>query len=112
LNIPTNQPIVILDEMAGGGVIPLEGIRYGFKVFTNDLNPVAATILKATTEYPAHFGKSLSTTIEKYAREIYAAAKARLLLLFPFQPADEWWLEEQNNARRKFSARSIRHYRF
>jgi adenine-specific DNA methylase len=27
------EPVVMLDSMAGGGVIPLEGVRYGLKIF-------------------------------------------------------------------------------
>ena len=44
--------------MSGGGAIPLEGVRYGLRVFANDLNPVAAIVQKATLEYPAKFGVS------------------------------------------------------
>src|SRR5262249_9731252 len=32
-----DEPVVLLDSMAGGGVIPLEGIRHGLKVYSNDL---------------------------------------------------------------------------
>ena len=37
----TDEPLVILDSMAGGGIIPLEAVRYGAKVYANELNPVA-----------------------------------------------------------------------
>ena len=46
----------MLDPFAGGGSIPFESLRYGFTTIANDLNPVAATILKATLDYPAWFG--------------------------------------------------------
>jgi len=36
--------------MAGGGAIPLEAVRYGFKLFANALNPYASLELKATIE--------------------------------------------------------------
>lgn len=51
--------IILLDAMAGGGVIPLEGVRYGLKVYANDLNPVASLVLKATAEYPAPYGRTI-----------------------------------------------------
>jgi adenine-specific DNA methylase len=102
-----DEPITILDFMAGGGTIPLEGVRYGFKVHANDLNPVAATVLKATMEYPARFGNALVPHIERYAHEIDARVRERLSRYFPFQPASEWWPEEQASATAKFSSRSI-----
>jgi putative DNA methylase len=64
-----DQP-VLLDFMAGGGSIPLEGIRYGLKVFANELNPVAVTILKGTLEYPSRFGRDLVPNIQRYAQQI------------------------------------------
>jgi hypothetical protein len=45
-----DAPITVLDFMAGGGTIPLEAVRYGCKVFANELNPVAALVIKATKE--------------------------------------------------------------
>jgi putative DNA methylase len=43
---------VVLDPTAGGGSIPLEARRAGLHTLSNDLNPVAATILHATLGYP------------------------------------------------------------
>lgn len=57
LNLPAAA--VILDATAGGGSIPFEARRLGLSVYANDLNPVAATILKATVEFPAQFGERL-----------------------------------------------------
>jgi adenine-specific DNA methylase len=42
----------MLDPTAGGGSIPFESIRVGLKTFANDINPVAALILKSTIEFP------------------------------------------------------------
>ena len=38
----------LLDPFAGGGAIPLEGLRLGCEVEASDLNPVAVLILKGT----------------------------------------------------------------
>lgn len=46
----------VLDPTAGGGSIPFESIRLGFDTFANDLNPVAAMILRGTIEFPARLG--------------------------------------------------------
>jgi putative DNA methylase len=50
------RQLSVLDPFAGGGSIPFEALRYGFTTIANDLNPVAAVILKATLDYPARFG--------------------------------------------------------
>ena len=41
---------MVLDPTAGGGSIPFETIRLGLAPLANDLNPVAALIMKATVE--------------------------------------------------------------
>jgi len=43
------------DPFAGGGGIPLEAQRLGFRVTASDLNPVAVTINKAMIELPSKF---------------------------------------------------------
>ncbi|MBC7325416.1 MAG: DUF1156 domain-containing protein, partial [Moorella sp. (in: Bacteria)] len=98
---------VILDSMAGGGAIPLEGIRYGFKVYANELNPVAAIVLKATLEYPVRFGRGLSSAIRRYAEQVAERVRARLIDFFPLEPAEVWWAEEEERAKRTFRAKNI-----
>ena len=49
----------VLDVTAGGGSIPLEGGRLGLKTIANELNPVAAFILRATCEWPQRYGYDL-----------------------------------------------------
>ena len=51
------KPPRLLDPFAGGGAIPLEGLRLGCEVEASDLNPVAVLILKGTLEYPQQFGE-------------------------------------------------------
>src|SRR5579884_939966 len=46
----------ILDPTAGGGSIPFEAVRLKCTAISNDLNPVASLILKATVEIPAVLG--------------------------------------------------------
>jgi putative DNA methylase len=58
----------VLDPFAGGGSIPFEALRYGFTTIANDLNPVAAVILKATLDYPARFGPALADDIKKWGK--------------------------------------------
>ena len=100
-SLGVEEPIVVVDPMAGGGTIPLEAVRYGFRVYANDLNPVASLVLKATVEYPARFGAAIGSAISAMARHISAAARNRLARYFPVQSSAEWWghLERDQVAR-------------
>ena len=50
------RPPKVLDPFGGGGIIPLECIRLGCEVYSNDYNPVAAILQKCTLEYPQKYG--------------------------------------------------------
>jgi putative DNA methylase len=47
----------VLDMFAGGGAIPLEGLRLGCEAYALDLNPVAHIIQLCTLVYPQKYGK-------------------------------------------------------
>ena len=47
---------VVLDLTAGGGSIPFEAGRLGFRTIANELNPVACFILRATCQWPQQYG--------------------------------------------------------
>ncbi len=64
-NDTTEAPLV-LDVTAGGGSIPLEAGRLGFRTIANELNPVASHILRATCEWPQRYGYPL---LEDYGRK-------------------------------------------
>ena len=57
----------VLDVTAGGGSIPFEAGRLGLKTIANELNPVAAFILRATCEWPQRYGYELRM---QYGREL------------------------------------------
>lgn len=82
------RQISVLDPFAGGGSIPFEALRYGFTTYANDLNPVAATILKATLDYPARFGPHLAEDIRKWGKRWYELVKPRLEHYFTPLPKD------------------------
>jgi adenine-specific DNA methylase len=107
LALKPDEPLTLLDPMAGGGSIPLEGVRYGLRVFANDLNPVAALVLKATLEYPSRFGQALVPTLWQYATGVAAAVRERLLPYFPTEPGAVWWPAEKERAERTFTSRGI-----
>ncbi len=76
----------ILDPTAGGGSIPIETHRLGYSAVANDLNPVAALILKATVEWPRAFGSSLRARFHDVAREFIRRAELKYEGIFPPEP--------------------------
>ncbi|MGB9693671.1 MAG: hypothetical protein ACPLYF_02395, partial [Fervidobacterium sp.] len=50
--------VTVLDPMAGGGSIPLESARLGFRTVAVEYNPVAYLILRAGVEFPAKYADS------------------------------------------------------
>lgn len=78
----------MLDPFAGGGSIPFEALRYGFTTIANDLNPVAAIILKATLDFPARFGPALAEDILKWGNIWAKRVKEKLSSFFPKQPGE------------------------
>ena len=82
------RDLSVLDPFAGGGSIPFEALRYGFTTIANDLNPVAAVILKATLDYPARFGPSLAEDIRKWGDLWAQRVKEKLAPYFPKQPGE------------------------
>ncbi len=81
LRVPT-----ILDPTAGGGSIPVETHRLGYPALANDLNPVAALILKATLNWPRTYGSALRTQFDEVAREFVRRAEPKYERVFPAEP--------------------------
>jgi Adenine-specific DNA methylase containing a Zn-ribbon len=69
------KSITILDPMAGGGSIPLEALRLGFRVITGDSNPVSYLLLRATIEFPAKYGKRLFELVLEESKKLIEYAK-------------------------------------
>jgi putative DNA methylase len=76
----------LLDPTAGGGSIPFEAVRLGCNTIANDLNPVAALILKATVELPLHFGSALSERFKVLAAKFVRKRDQILEELIPKEP--------------------------
>ncbi|QEN91240.1 DUF1156 domain-containing protein [Labrys sp. KNU-23] len=77
---------VILDPTAGGGSIPFEASRLRMKTFANDLNPVAAAILRGTVEYPAKFGSELLIVFKELSSTLGDRLKTALAGVYPKEP--------------------------
>ena len=83
--VPDIADKVVLDVTAGGGSIPFEALRLGANVIANDLNPVAAIILKATVEYPHLYGEGLLTAYNEISAEFETRVTAAIGDLYPVE---------------------------
>ena len=79
-------PPVVLDVTAGGGSIPFEAGRLGLQTIANELNPVAALILRATCQWPQEYGPALLTAYQECAAALQARVNALLADLYPEEP--------------------------
>ncbi|HPJ27268.1 MAG TPA: hypothetical protein PLA80_14070, partial [Synergistaceae bacterium] len=83
----------MLDLTSGGGSIPFEALRLGGRVIANELNPVAATILSATLQYPAEFGVDLAKDIERWGCVMLERVSQKMEGVTPFSPLPREELE-------------------
>jgi adenine-specific DNA methylase len=91
--LPTEEEIgasgltgTLLDPTAGGGSVPFEAVRLGCDTYANDLNPVAAIVLKATVELPLEHGPALRKRYEELAKCFIARRDAILEEVIPEEP--------------------------
>lgn len=75
--------VIVIDPMAGGGSIPLESARLGFRTLANEYNPVACSILEATVGYPLRFGPDLAEKARLWGKEWLRRVEPRLARFFP-----------------------------
>ncbi len=75
--------VLVLDPTAGGGSIPLESQRLGCATAANDLNPVAALLLRATTNWPGTFGDRLVDELRELCARFLANAEPKFADVFP-----------------------------
>jgi putative DNA methylase len=80
--------IRVLDPTAGGGSIPFEARRIGAIAIANDLNPVAAIILKATIDWPFKFGGALVEQFNDLRTIFLKRANEGLRCVYPFVEAE------------------------
>ncbi|MCK6210515.1 DUF1156 domain-containing protein [Georgenia sp. EYE_87] len=73
----------VADVTAGGGSIPFTSARLGIPTFANDLNSVAASVLKAGVEAPALHGAALVADLKKWGEILVARIRDRLIEYFP-----------------------------
>ena len=76
----------ILDPTAGGGSIPFEAERIGFTAIANDLNSVAALLLKATVDWPRRYGYALLEEFDELTHDFVQRALPKYEYIFPSEP--------------------------
>lgn len=80
----------VLDPTAGGGSIPFEATRLGMDTIANDLNPVAALILKATVEFPHKYGNAVLQRYKELGAKFRDRCVERLAQYYPAEPKPNW----------------------
>lgn len=74
---------VAWDPFAGGGTIPVEGLRLGADVVAADLNPIAALLNRIAVEYVPKLGPALHEAFSKAALRVSSDLTASLQHLYP-----------------------------
>lgn len=78
------EGLVLADPFAGGGAIPVEGIRLGVRAIASDLNPIPVVLNRLLVEAVPRFGaERLSELIEEASRTVETRARARLADVHP-----------------------------
>ena len=77
------QAPVVADPFAGGGSIPLEGLRLDCETFASDLNPVACLILKVMLESIPRHGAELADDLKKAAKDLKEKIEIDIRELYP-----------------------------
>ena len=79
----------VLDITAGGGSIPFEAGRLGFRTIANELNPVAGLILRATCEWPQKYGWELREHFQEVRGQFLDKVRELTADLYPEEPQPE-----------------------
>ena len=97
-NLAVANPVV-LDVTAGGGSIPFEAGRLGLNTIANELNPVAALILRATCQWPQQYGSALHTAYQQVSARFQERVRELLDGVYPpeKQPNPSEFPSEKNS---------------
>lgn len=79
---------LVSDPTAGGGSIPFVATRLGIPVHANDLNGVAAAVLRAGVEIPSERGSGLVPHLQKWGVTLVSRIEQRLKPFFPLNAGE------------------------
>ena len=82
------RDFMVVDPTAGGGSIPFEALRLNVAAFANDLNPVAALLMRATIDWPSRYGSGVHRAFEELAARFIEARDRRFAPYFPPEPRE------------------------
>ncbi|KJE19505.1 adenine-specific DNA methylase containing a Zn-ribbon [Frankia torreyi] len=74
---------LVADLTAGGGSIPFAAARLGMRTFANDLNGVAACLLRAGVQFPAQFGLGILPDLQQWGGKLVGRVQDRISRYFP-----------------------------
>ena len=96
-NLAVPDPVV-LDVTAGGGSIPFEAGRLGLRTIANELNPVAALILRATCQWPQQFGYELVAEYQAVSRRFLERVRELIEIneVYPPEPDTDPVMSNEN----------------
>jgi putative DNA methylase len=86
----TDDLPLVADPTAGGGSIPFTSARLGLPTYANELNGVAASMLRAGIAIPAQYGLDLLPHLKKYGRIWVDRVRERLSPFFPYQNGENY----------------------
>ena len=89
---------MVLDITAGGGSIPFEAGRLGFRTIANELNPVAGLILRATCEWPQRYGWALMDHFQEVRGRFLDRVRDLTAGLYPKEPQPQGKTGPPHNA--------------
>ncbi|MFE8015140.1 DUF1156 domain-containing protein [Streptomyces antibioticus] len=81
---------LVADPTAGGGSIPFASARLGLPTAANDLNAVAAAVLKAGVEIPVCFGHDLTPELKEYGHRWRRRVEERLGKFFVYEEGEKY----------------------
>ena len=117
----------VLDVTAGGGSIPFEAGRLGFRTVANELNSVACLILRATCQWPQRYGYPLLDAYRQCAEAFQSRVSELLADVYPVEYAPDCasgncphpqamcnisGCQHNNNKCSKFAHRAVRAQRY
>lgn len=79
---------LVADPTAGGGSIPWVASRMGLPVFANDLNGVAASILRLGVKSSSERGLAVSGLLDAWSKTLLGRVSKRLAHFFPSEPGE------------------------
>ncbi len=79
----TNSNPSLADTFSGGGSIPLESIRLGFKTYASDLNPIACIGLKLALQYAPSVSQNALENLGEDVKSVAKSISHQLLNLYP-----------------------------